>query len=211
DLEQVAALKPDLIVGADWLDPADQSIPYEQLSVIAPTALFEWRQAAGNWPVEAAGVAAALGKEAQMDALREDYEAYAAEINETYAGQLAAFTWDLVSATPSNWYLYGPSSSHGQVAAAAGVKFGAAATQGEGYIEESLERFDLLANTDVLMAPMPGEGGLDVLDDVPTFQSLPALRNGRTFATAYFFPSSYGLSTAFLGDVAAALKTLSSD
>ncbi|MGC4192710.1 MAG: hypothetical protein QM589_16325 [Thermomicrobiales bacterium] len=41
NLELIASLKPDLIVGSDWKDPSQQQVFYEVLSRIAPTALFE--------------------------------------------------------------------------------------------------------------------------------------------------------------------------
>ncbi|MGC4107582.1 MAG: ABC transporter substrate-binding protein [Thermomicrobiales bacterium] len=206
DLELIASLKPDLIVGSDWKDPEKQLAPYEEFTHIAPTVLFEWKQAAGNWPVEAAGCADAVGKTAEFEALRASYLDLAQTVKTTYAAQLEAYTWDLFSAGADAWYLYGPSSSHGQVLAEAGIHFGAAASQTDGYVEYSPERFDLLKDTGAL---------LTYADEVeatmaqPTFASLPAVTAGHLFTSEYFFPSSYGLSSALLKDIEAGLKQLS--
>ena len=208
DLEKIISLQPDLIVGSDWADPAEQALPYDDLAAIAPTAIFEWQTAAGNWEAEAAGVAEAIGKTAELDALRKHYEDHAATVRSTYGEQLQQATWDLISASDTNWYLYGPTSSHGKVALAAGLTLGAAADQADGYVEESFERFDLLAHTGALLVRSAGDDGVKVLEGIETFQSLPAARGKHVFTTDYFFPSSYGLSEALLGDIEAALKAM---
>lgn len=208
DLEKIISLQPDLIVGSDWLEPAEQALPYDDIAAIAPTAIFEWQTAAGNWEAEAAGVAAAIGKTSELDALRKQYEDHATTVRSIYAEQLQEATWDLISASDANWYLYGPTSSHGKVALAAGLTLGAAANQPDGYVEESFERFDLLAGTGALLVRSAGDEGLRVLAGIGTYQSLPAVRDGRVFTSDYFFPSSYGLSEALLDDIESALKTM---
>lgn len=206
DLELIASLKPDLIVGSDWKDPSQQLAPYAEFTRIAPTVLFEWKQAAGNWPAEAAGCAEAVGKTAELDALRASYTQLADDIKTTYAAQIAAFTWDLITGGEDAWYLYGPSSSHGEVLAQAGIRFGAGATQTDGYVEYSIERFDVLKDTGAILIRTDE---LEVTKAHPTFASLPAVTAGHLFASDYFFPSSYGLSSALLKDVETGLAQLS--
>jgi iron complex transport system substrate-binding protein len=208
DLEKILSLQPDLILGADWKDPAQQSAPYEQLSAIAPTALFEWQQAAGNWAGEAAGCAEAIGKTAEFEALRKGYEDQAALVKETYAAVTAEITWDIISASETNWYLYGPSSSHGKVAVAAGIQLNAAGAQAEGYRELSFEEFNLLAETGAILIRSAGDATLATLPGIPTYTSLPAVTAGHVVETPYYFPSSYGLSKALLADIEDGLKAL---
>jgi iron complex transport system substrate-binding protein len=210
DLEKIASLNPDLILGSDWLDPALQQAPYEDLSRIAPTALFEWQQAGGNWAAEAAGCAEAIGKTAELEALKKGFEDKAAEVKTTYAGVLAEYTWDIISASDAAWYLYGPSSSHGKVAAAAGIQFGAAADQTDGYVEYSLEQLNVLQETGALLVRSAGDTSLEVLPPLATFQSLPVVAGNRLYTTPYYFPSSYGLSSALLADIETGLKALQS-
>ncbi|MGC4192709.1 MAG: hypothetical protein QM589_16320 [Thermomicrobiales bacterium] len=137
--------------------------------------------------------------------MRTAYTDLARSIKTTCADQIAAFTWDLITGGPDVWYLYGPSSSHGQVLAAAGIRFGATATQTDGYAEYSPERFDLLKDTGAILVRT---GDKAALDPQATFASLPAVTTDRLFTSNYFFPSSYGLSKALLQDVEAGLKQL---
>lgn len=204
DLEKIVSLKPDLIIGDDWLDPERQTTPYEELTAIAPTLIFEWKMAGGNWDVEAAGTAEAIGKTAELDAQRDAYLQLAADVQAEHADTLAAFTWDVISGGSGNWFLYSATSSHGKVAATAGVTFNAAADQTDGFLQCSYEQFDLLKDTDaILMSADSAE-----LMDVATFASLPAVQAGRVFTTEFFFPSSYGLSAALLADVVKGLDAL---
>ncbi|HEU0165970.1 MAG TPA: ABC transporter substrate-binding protein [Thermomicrobiales bacterium] len=205
NLELIASLKPDLIVGSDWLDPSLQQAPYADLTKIAPTALFEWKQAAGNWPIEAAGCAAAIGKSTELAALKGKYDTHSASIKSTYADVIAQFTWDVISGSDANWYLYGPTSSHGAVAVAAGIRLNAAAKQTDGYVEESFEQLNLLAETDVLLVQ---QASAEMLNAQATYTALPAVKAKHAFASQYFFPSSYGISDALLDDIETALKSL---
>lgn len=208
DLEKVASLQPDLILGSDWKDPAQQRAPYDQLSAIAPTALFEWQQAGGNWEAEAAGCAEAIGKTAELDALKAAFEEKAATIKSTYTPVLSELTWDLISSSAQNWYLYGPSSAHGKVIVLAGITLGAAKEQAEGYLELSFEQLNLLQETGALLIRSAGDATLEELSKLEAFNTLPAVTQQHIFQTDYFFPSSYGLSSALLDDVEAGLKTL---
>ncbi|MGC4191588.1 MAG: ABC transporter substrate-binding protein [Thermomicrobiales bacterium] len=197
DLEKIISLKPDLIIGDDWLDPSQQNAPYRKLTAIAPTILFEWKSAAGNWEAEAAGTAEALGKTKELDAQRAAYDAQAEDVKKAYADTLKTFKWDVISGDGGNWYLYSANSSHGKVVAHAGITFAAAANQTDGFAEYSYEQFDLLKDFDALLISAPSTEILDV----PTFKALPAVQAGHVFTSDYFFPSSYGLSTALLDDI----------
>ncbi|CAN5598448.1 N/A [soil metagenome] len=208
DFEVIVRLKPDLILGSDWTDPTKQLAPYEQLSAIAPTALFEWTQAAGNWEAEAAGCAEAIGKTAELIAMKEAFETKAATIKSTYSKALSEITWDLISASNTNWYLYGPTSSHGKVVVLAGVTLGAAKGQTDGYLELSLEQLNLLENTDVLLTRSFGDETYAELTKLDTFNNLKAVTGQHLLQTEFFFPSSYGLSSALLDDVEVGLKSL---
>lgn len=66
-LERLAQLKPDLILGEDWL--AGESYPL--MSKIAPTLLFTDEQADGTqaWQQDIKGIAKALDKEAEAEQL----------------------------------------------------------------------------------------------------------------------------------------------
>lgn len=210
DLEKIAAAKPDLIIGDMFATDIEKNRAlYDQLTSIAPTVILEWTQAAGNWPADAAGTAQAIGKSAELDKLKSDYEKHAADIKSTYADVLSTHTIDLMDGTASDWYLYGPGSSHGQVLAAAGARFGAAADQKDGYVEYSPEKFDILQETDLILSDSAADTGATALTSNPVFAALPAVKAGDLVATTHFFPSSYQIADALLDDFADALKNAS--
>lgn len=209
DLEKIAAAKPDLIIGDMFASDVEKNRAlYEKLTAIAPTVMLEWTQAAGNWPADAAGTAAAIGKTPQLTALKDSYEKHAEQIHEKYADVLAANPVDLVSGTASTWYLYGPSSSHGAVLAAAGAHFGAAATQKDGYVEYSPEKYGMLDKTGLVIVSATSAADAEPVTANPVFAALPAAQAGHVVTSRSFFPSSYGIANALLDDFAAALDDL---
>ncbi|GAA4170679.1 ABC transporter substrate-binding protein [Gryllotalpicola koreensis] len=207
DLEKVAALKPDLIVGDEFETDVEKNRGlYEKLSSIAPTVMLKWTQAAGNWPADAAGTAQAVGKTAELNKLKSAYEAKAADIKRTYADVLSSKTVDLISANDSAWFLYGDQSSHGKVLAAAGARFAAAAGQKDGFAQYSPEKYSDLANSDILVVSASAPAAAAVVTSNPVFAALPAAQAGHVYTTPYFFPSSYRIADALLDDFAAMLE-----
>ncbi len=215
DLEKIAALKPDLIIGDEFsYDIAKNRNLYTQLSAIAPTVMLKWTEAAGNWPADAAGTAAAVGKTAQMNKLRSTFLTHAAQIKKTYASVLSTHTIDLISGgsgtAAGDWFLYGPNSSHGKVLATAGARFGAAKGQKPGFLQYSTEKYGLLQNSDVVIIDAADGTSAKPITSNPVFAALPAAKDGDVFTTPYFFTSSYRIANALLGDFATALKTVQS-
>lgn len=212
EVELIASLKPDLIIGSDWADAAKQYVPYEQLSAIAPTALTEWQQSAGNWPDQAAFFADVVGKSNELDELRSQYEGRADEIKASRADALAANTWALIQGGQGEWYFYTPQSSHGQVFARAGVQFADIDTGDDdtGYVTMSTERIDALTPAAViaLNANESAAAGAADLQGQPLFKALPAAQDGQVHEMIWFFPSSYKVAGALLEELDAALATL---
>jgi iron complex transport system substrate-binding protein len=204
DLEKIAALHPDLIVGDDFADKTDKAA-YAKLASIAPTAIFEWKPAAGNWKSEVASTAEAIGRTSQLDALKAAYDKRAAQIRTDYADVLKTHTFDLIGADGSSWYLDGPDSSPGRVLADAGVRFGASTGQKEGFVEYSPERYDLLKNTDVVLANGADAAALQPITSNAVFGTTKAATKGLVFPTNNFFTASYRMSDALLDDFQHAL------
>lgn len=211
ELEKIAALEPDLIVG-DANELEGKKGIYEKLSQIAPTALFEWKTAAGAWEADAMGTAEAIGEAPQLAKLKGAYEAHAAQIKQRYAGVLGRESVDLLNGEPGVWYLYGPTSSHAKVLIAAGAHLGAGTSVGdEGFTEYSTEKYPLLKGTGILVVgEEAGGGGAAEVTGNPLFANLPAAKDGKVMETPYFFPSSYGIAEALLGDFEAFLGTVKS-
>ncbi|HWV24279.1 MAG TPA: ABC transporter substrate-binding protein [Thermomicrobiales bacterium] len=207
DVELITSLEPDLIVGSDWTDPSMQNPAYELLPRIAPTVIAEWTRAAGNWREEATLSAEAVGKSEELTALRNAYESQVETIKSTYADVIASLRWDIISGGTDSgkWYLYGATSSHGEVVTETGIQLKAAADQDLGFVEYSTERFDILKDTDVLLAPTENK---EPLMAQPAFTGLPAITANHFYTSDYFFPSSYGISTALLQDIEDALKQI---
>jgi iron complex transport system substrate-binding protein len=209
DLEAVAALKPDLIIGADALAASDRNVPYDQLTRIAPTALFEWGSGGSNWEVQAAGCAEALGKTAEFAELRAAYDKNATEIKTAYVEVLSALTVDFIDAGDSEWYLHGPASTHCKVAIEAGVSLGAGANQEETFTGFSFEQLNMLEGTDALITRGGALPSLDTLNALPNFKTLPAVSGGRVLSSGYFYVASYAQANALLAELEGGLKTLS--
>ena len=168
-------------------------------AAIAPWGIFSWVQSAGNWQQQAADTAAAVNKSAAMVALKHRFTQRSAGIAGTYRSMLARTKWDLIDCFATGWDLYGAASSHGQVVTSAGVRLNAARALTGGYREYSFERFDLLADTDVVLTT---SASLPFLKKQPAFTRLPAVKAGHVYPTDLFFQASYGIALALLDDLA---------
>ncbi|MEM7125974.1 MAG: ABC transporter substrate-binding protein [Chloroflexota bacterium] len=82
NLESIAALEPDLIIGVDFVQP-----PYEELSQIAPTVViatsFDWRD-------QHRTLAQIVGKEAEAEAGIAEYEAQVAALRDALPDDVTA-------------------------------------------------------------------------------------------------------------------------
>lgn len=212
NLELIASLRPDLIIGSDWLDPAKQAVPYDDLTAIAPTALCEWQQSAANWPDQAAFFADVVGKTPELQAVQAEYETSADAIRADHAVGLAAQTWALVQGgADGEWYFYTPESSHGQVFARAGVQFAdIRSDEPGGYVVMSTENIGELAAASALALNMnvSAVAGGEALQAEPLFQALPAAQDAQVYPMTWFFPSSYKVASALLVELDEALAQL---
>ncbi|MFD0664447.1 iron-siderophore ABC transporter substrate-binding protein [Thermocatellispora tengchongensis] len=96
-VEQIAALKPDLILaGGDYYIDKE----YANLSQIAPTTAYQTGPAEDSWQTIAKQVAQAIGKPAEGDRLVADVEAKIASVKTTYP-ELSGKEFALTSVFPS--------------------------------------------------------------------------------------------------------------
>jgi iron complex transport system substrate-binding protein len=199
ELEKIAALEPELIVG-DANELEGKKKIYEELSQIAPTVLFEWTTAAGSWEADAMGTAEAIGEAPQLEELKGAYEEHAADIKSKYGGWLGSHPLDLVTGEPGVFYIYNPTASHARVLIAAGAKLGAGAGLKEGFGEYSTEKYPLLKGDGALVVDEPAPGAAKEVTENALFENLPAARAGDVMTTSFFFPSSYRIAEALLGE-----------
>ncbi|WP_336028502.1 iron-siderophore ABC transporter substrate-binding protein [Geodermatophilus sp. FMUSA9-8] len=183
DVEAVAALEPDLIVGVySFMDEA----VYEQLSGIAPTLAQtdEYADGATPWQEQTLLIGQALGREDEAQALVDDVEGRfetAVEENPDFAGKSIAVD---LTGVGSGHYLLGSDDLRTQFFTDLGF------TVPETSTDVSQERLDLL-DADVLAV-----NGYDraAADADTLFSALDVVTSGRTV-----------LLGTYSGDVSAAL------
>ena len=196
NVEKVAALKPDLILGIDAAKP-----PYSDLKDIAPTVIMPFSKAAVPWSAMAADTANAVNRGSGLAALEKRYTEAAARIKATYAAVLARTRWDILQGgfNQGQYWLYGPQSSIGRILAAAGVRFAsgsASVTAADGEQTLSYEEIGDLSSADAIYYYATNNGkpanyGPQLFAQ-PLFTELSAVKAGHLYGTVYFLPSSYG-------------------
>ena len=157
--EAVAALRPDLILGTQVPGLAEDL--YDKLSAIAVTALFA-ASSPGDWKQRAIRAADAVGRRAQGEDLAKAYQDRISAMKETYAAPLAGLTWALFRATPAGTaFVDGPTSWSGVILADLGAKLTAAAPTDKPTVELAAERYDTLADSDVVLYLANAQGKAD--------------------------------------------------
>ncbi|MER7003654.1 ABC transporter substrate-binding protein [Dactylosporangium sp. NPDC000555] len=126
-IEKVAALKPDLIIGADypWNTKA-----YDKLSAIAPTVIIP----VTSWQASAKTTAEAVNKLDALDALDKRVAARNEAIKTKHADILGRYRWNILQGGFDNgqFWVYGLESEVGKILSAAGVQFATASKETSG-------------------------------------------------------------------------------
>lgn len=191
DLEAIANLAPDLIVG-DAYD-VDEDV-YNQLKDIAPTAIVYGAER-GDWKPIVDGLAEVVGAQQVATDSADAYNAKIAELRETYAGVLEnnAFALITISGEPGQFSILYPSGTTGALYEELGVRWAPTIPQGDfpsGFEYYSNEQIDeYLSGADVIIAPAKVDGGryeqLQPVFDSPLFRGLPAAQNNRVFEFSF--------------------------
>ncbi len=177
DLEIVANLNPDLIIGLK-IDAA----PYDLLSPIAPTALVD---PSVSWERWVEFFALATGREPELAEIRKRYAGRVAELRAAHQTVLAVKKWAMVFGESASWRIYHPDTPGGSVLKALGGQFGGQ-VNGSG-IESmlSFEQFGRLGDADAIAAHSTDGKTIHpataALLARPGFASLPAVRAGRVY------------------------------
>lgn len=207
-VEKVAALHPDLIIGADYSWNSDV---YGQLSQIAPTVLTT----TASWAATAQMTANAVNRGTGLAVLRERLALRSSELRDRYKDVLARSRWDLIQGgfTAGEYWIYGPTSDIGSIYAGAGVRFASATAKTHGYSRTvSYEQIDLLSDADAI-------GFYANYDGTPNnespklfaqagFKRLAAAKAKRLMPIPDFLPSGYGDAIAALNELETGLKKL---
>ncbi|MDM9382304.1 iron-siderophore ABC transporter substrate-binding protein [Chlorogloeopsis sp. ULAP01] len=114
-LEKILALKPDLILGGDFLDGS-----YSVLSSIAPTILIPFKHS-GDWKQFFRRYAQVLGKTAESEQVMNDYYARLEEFKQQIGNQANQLKVSIVRVYPNQVSLYLKDSFCGTIVADAGL------------------------------------------------------------------------------------------
>lgn len=205
DVEQIKVLQPDVIlsINADWATGI-----YDQLSQIAPTVLLDY-QVPNAWQVLSDQFAAAVGREAELAAVKDTYATRTAEVAATYADAMESLKWAVAigwGAADNQFALYYPDSAPGVILTDCSAQFIAASAGKTGTSEQfSYERLSLLEDADILLTYGVRDGDPEeqtqAMIDQPLFQALKVAQSGHIFALSNVIPSSYGAAILFVDSV----------
>lgn len=203
NLEQIAALEPDLILGSD----VRVEDFYDELSAIAPTVFTEG--VGVTWKENLEVHARALGREDQADALMRDYDTRVQEVGEEVADET---TVSVVRFVPGEIRLYARANFIGTVLEDAGIARPPAQDVEEFSVTASPEQISL-ADGDVVFVGTYGDpaetDGPAVLAG-PLWQRLPAVAAGDVHEVdddVWFLGTGVGAADLVLDELEAVLGT----
>ncbi len=177
NLEAIASLRPDLIIGAK----VRHEELYSTLSEIAPTVFSELTGT--DWREQARITAAAVNKTSEMDELLAGFDERAAAVGDRIGA--SGMTASVVRFRPESFRLYGPESFSGSVLTQVGFDLGERDWGQYSIVELSPENFADI-NGDVIFYTNPGgdpaAGTYDVVASV--WGAQPAVASGAVFEVA---------------------------
>ncbi|MCT2140219.1 ABC transporter substrate-binding protein [Dietzia cinnamea] len=147
DIDAIAALAPDLIIGAKVRHEAI----YDELSGIAPTVYSE--NSGTDWQEQARITAAAVGETEEMEQLIDDLDTRIAEVGEQVGAE--GTTLSIVRFRPDNFRLYGPETFSGSILSQMGFDLGEREWNEYSMAELSPELYEQITG-DVVFYTNPG-------------------------------------------------------
>ena len=147
DIDAIAALAPDLIIGAKVRHEAI----YDELSGIAPTVYSE--NSGTDWQEQARITAAAVGEDEEMEQLIDDLDTHIAEVGEQVGAE--GTTLSIVRFRPDNFRLYGPETFSGSILSQMGFDLGEREWNEYSMAELSPELYEQITG-DVVFYTNPG-------------------------------------------------------
>ncbi|MFJ9376538.1 ABC transporter substrate-binding protein [Streptomyces sp. NPDC101455] len=211
DYEEIAKLRPDLIVGVDvpYLSKA-----YKKLSAIAPTTFAPFKDTA-SWSAYPDATAQFVNRTSQLAALKRKYDDRIAAVRKAYGTELADARWDVIQGgfDNGNYWIYGADSPVGAILTELGVRFASAtASVAKGDTESvSYERVDLLRDADYVVYYTNNDGSpannIQKLFALQAFKNLPVTKSHHLVGTSDFLPGSYSDAIGVLDSLEKALRT----
>lgn len=178
NFEQIAALRPDLILGTTYLSQEE----YETLSEIAPTIAQPdgYVNYGVPWQVQTRLTGRALGKRREAERIIAEVEARFEDARQAHpefegASGAVALPGDGV------FYPYGPKDARSRFIASLGFEIPeriVELSEGDFYATISAEQLDLI-DTDVLLWGASEEGQLETVEESRIYQQLDVAKEGR--------------------------------
>ncbi|MFT3863623.1 MAG: ABC transporter substrate-binding protein [Solirubrobacterales bacterium] len=221
DMAKIAALEPELIIGADYEWNTED---YARLGKIAPTVIApstEWRESAHT-------IADAVGRFERLAELQKELEQRSAKIRAELTKQLDAYRWDLLQGggEGGEYLLYGAKSGVGGILTAAGVRLAPGSAGVTGGEDEALSIFGVTAGLEGVtnkaeIGALDGAGVIGyyadydgspknegLLFEQAEFKEIEAAKAGRLVPLAEFLPQGYGDALALLDELEVGLKSI---
>ena len=205
NLEAIAALRPDLILGGF---PNGSSLD-DRLKAIAPTYLGIEFDSSQQWKEVFTAIGDALGRGEDARALLADYEERARQVTAEIPGAMDRSV-ATVRAYPDSVSVYAPDSFAGVVLTDADVQVFVPAEGAEFAADLSLERIPAIT-ADVLIVWTANEEDpqavIDGLRNSPLWSGLPSVQAGRvSVGGGHWIGSGVYAADAVLDDLQAALQ-----
>lgn len=171
-VDEIANLKPDLIIGAKVRHEAI----YKELSAIAPTVFSV--DSGTNWEEQARITAAAVGESEKMEGLISDLHDRAVKVGNEVDAENTSLS--IVRFRPDNFRIYGPGSFSGSILADAGFKLGTTGWNEYSMKELSPEQYEQIDGDLVFYTNPGGDPKATTMDKVTgLWTSLDAVKNEK--------------------------------
>ncbi|MEB8326063.1 iron-siderophore ABC transporter substrate-binding protein [Dietzia kunjamensis] len=174
DIDAIAALAPDLIIGAKVRHEAI----YDELSGIAPTVYSE--NSGTDWQEQARITAAAVGEDEEMEQLIDDLDTRIDEVGEQVGAE--GTTLSIVRFRPDNFRLYGPETFSGSILSQMGFDLGEREWNEYSMAELSPELYEQITGEIVFFTNPGGDPSATTMATVTgLWGDLPAVKSGQTY------------------------------
>lgn len=173
DLDAIANLEPDLIIGTKVRHEA----LYTQLDGIAPTVFSE--SSGTNWHEQARLTAEAVGKSAEMEDLLAQLDSRAKTVGQQIGA--AGRTVSMVRFTEDRFRLYGPATFSGSILAQVGFTHPDREWNQYSMVELDPEQYEQINGDVVFHANYTGTTATTKDRVVALWGALPAVREGRAY------------------------------
>ncbi|MEH6795475.1 MAG: ABC transporter substrate-binding protein [Rhodococcus sp. (in: high G+C Gram-positive bacteria)] len=182
DLEAIARVDPDLIIGRDEVV---EEI-YDQLSAIAPVLPVGSTGTGVSWQQDVASIGAALNRQDEARAIVDEYTTRVDELTTQYAAEIADTAVLPVSTSENGGISIGRDRVTSIALEDVGARFGSAWTAATPEIDYGPENVTAASDAVAIIAAITSVEDLQAMNANPLWTGLPAVRNDRIVRTDKF-------------------------